>query len=663
METGQVHEFTVTVEENTFVQLVVEQRGIDVVIKVTSPAGKVLGEYDTPNGDQGAENVSFLAGAAGTYRITIRPLDANNRQTGHYQITLTDLREASEQQLRNKKNQEAAKVKGIALLAELDATIKQVKAPVTRINAQLQTAELLWDLDEKRAAKYLADAASEAKEYLIAVSVAGEEYDAQYQTLSQLRFQIIQALAKRDADAALNFLRATKPDYSPYTDPNFPGSQESTLEVTIADQIMAKDPKRAYEIARRTLKSGYSPSLLGSVTQLAEKEPALASELMRELVGKLLDEEKLIANDAAATMAMSMVNMRHPPQGSGPDPDPPTSFNAGRLTNDQYKQLLEKMFSEVMAYQQPGRVYSHTQGGLWNVMAGLKGMGPSLDSVIAGATAALDKKQIELTGRTMIYMDPAQQYITALPKGTVEAGLGVIEKAPAELQEQLYIQLAQQAANTGDLLQARQILNEHVTNEYQRRQALANIEQQDTSRALSNGKFEEALKKISAVRSSFERAAQLSQLAQQIGSGQKLATPAAVSLLDQARSILGPSLQAPNQDHMDALLQIARAYSNYDSKRSFEIVDPLVDQFNELCAAAHTLNGFGAEYYEYDELRMREENPLTQIANGFGEVLGSLALVNFDRAKATTDKVRAPEVRLHIYLEIAQQTIQGSREN
>src|SRR6185436_11660602 len=104
------------------------------------------------------------------------------------------------------------------------------------------------------------------------------------------------------------------------------------------------------------------------------------------------------------------------------------------------------------------------------------------------------------------------------------------------------------------------------------------MEQQETYRAMSTGKIEEALRNISALRSPRDRASQVSQIATQIAAGQQSAT--AVNLLEQARSILGSSIQAPDQEHMEALLQIARAFSNYDSKRSFEIVEPLVDQFN-----------------------------------------------------------------------------------
>lgn len=112
---------------------------------------------------------------------------------------------------------------------------------------------------------------------------------------------------------------------------------------------------------------------------------------------------------------------------------------------------------------------------------------------------------------------------------------------------------------------------------------------------------------------------------------------------------------------MNALFEIARAFSRYDSKRAFEIVDPLIDQFNELCTAARTLDGFGPEYYNNDELDLQNGNTLASIAGLMSNLLGSLALTNFDRTKSTSDRISLPEVRLRAYLDIARQTIQAAK--
>ena len=112
---------------------------------------------------------------------------------------------------------------------------------------------------------------------------------------------------------------------------------------------------------------------------------------------------------------------------------------------------------------------------------------------------------------------------------------------------------------------------------------------------------------------------------------------------------------------MNALLELARAFSRYDVKRAFEIVDPLVDQLNDLCTAARTLDGFGTEAFEDDEMELQNGNTVAQVATQVTNTLGALAIINFERAKLTADRLRLPEVRLRAYLDIAQQTLQASR--
>jgi hypothetical protein len=119
--------------------------------------------------------------------------------------------------------------------------------------------------------------------------------------------------------------------------------------------------------------------------------------------------------------------------------------------------------------------------------------------------------------------------------------------------------------------------------------------------------------------------------------------------------------QAQDENQMNALFDLARAFSKYDAKRSFEIVDPLIDQFNEISAAARTLEGFGSENFDGDELNLQNGNTVANIASQMSMALGDLALTNFDRTKAISERIRLPEVRLKVYFEIAQQTITGGR--
>jgi len=207
---------------------------------------------------------------------------------------------------------------------------------------------------------------------------------------------------------------------------------------------------------------------------------------------------------------------------------------------------------------------------------------------------------------------------------------------------------------TGQSL-GKQIINDSQMNPRARRDVLNRMERQAAQNEANQGHMEEALKHVARIQSAQERAQLVGELANQIGSGQKRAQ--ALFLLETARSLLGTSIQGENLPHMNALINLAGAFSRYDSKRGFEMLDPLVDQFNDLSNAAKTLNGFGPEYFVNGELSMQNGNSLATIAYPLSNALGTLSLTDFDRAKSTADRFLLPEVRMYVYLGILQQAL------
>ena len=652
LEQAQSQVFTITLQENTFVQLVVEQRGIDVVVRVFSPEAKTIGEFDSPNGNNGPEHVSFVGPAAGAYRINVSPLNPGDPSTGRFEIKLLEVRPATEQEIKASKNQEVAKGKGIALVVEMEGLIAQIKSPVTRIRTQLQAAQLIWSSDEKRASKYFADATTGFKEYLASLDATDESYPQQYQAISELRYQVIQILADRDPDAALSFLYSSKPPPNPTETRRYSSSQEGLFELAIANQIARTDPNRALQIARQTLKTHYSTNLVSTVGLLRLKNPELAAQFASEIASKLLNE-KLLTNPEAASVAVNLLRFGHQQNnGSVLSPDGP---RVAILGDEQYRELLQKAVTEALSYsQRPSSQSSPERDAAMNLLDGLRQCGSELDTVSGGSAAAVAKKVTELSGQDPAVADQYQKIIADSPADTV---LETIENTPVDQREQLYIQLASREVNKGDLARARQIVNQRVTNPYQRRNALASITQQEISVAIGKGKIDEALRIIGGLRTPRDRAIFITQIAPQIGAGQKRAN--AINFLEQAKSLLGPSLPAQDQSQMQALVEIARAFGKYDVKRSFEILDPLIDQVNDLCTAARTLEGFGMESYDDEELNLQNGGSVPQAALQVTNALGTLALANFERARAASDRLRLPEVRLRAYIEIAQQTIQN----
>jgi hypothetical protein len=645
LQPGQPHEFTVELQENNFIQLVVEQRGIDVIVKVFSPAGKSLGEFDTPNGAEGPEHVSFVAVAAGSYRVVVGPLDPKDMTTGKYQIKIAEVRKATDQELKTSKNLEVTKAKGIALLADIETMIPQIKSAQVRMKAQLQAAQLLWDIDQKRASSLFADATATMKEYI--ASIHPDDLHLFHHTIGQLRSEIVQALAFRDPDAALSFLHSTSHMISSAFDQRDHLRQESALELAIADQIMRNNPKRALQMARQNLKRGYSSNLLNTLLELRRQDPQLGAELANEIAEKLINE-KLLSNADAAYLAGTLV--RYLPK-SEVSPVSTNNVSSPILPEDRVKELIQKVFDEVMSYSPPARPsHDSARDAVWNLLHALKSI-TALDTITPGGTAAIDKKLAEIQG--------SRFGATLSRRVEDQLSLEEIGKMPVEVRDQQYLQLAYSESNKGNPTRGRQIVTEHVTNPWQRRQAFSQLDQQELNLAMNKGNAEQLLRILSGIRKSRERAQQLSQITSYIGPGLKRA--AALNLLEQARSLVGPSVEAQNQEEMQALLEIARAFSRYDVKRSFEIIDPLIEQFNALSLAARTLDGFGQDYYDEEELDLQNSNPVANVMTQISSVLGTTAVVNFDRTKATADRIRAPEARLKIYLDMAQQIINATK--
>lgn len=89
---GGVEEATIRLRAGESADAVVRQQGIDVVVELRAPDGRLLASVDSPNGRQGDEPVPILAETGGVYRLTIRPIAANE-PPGRISIELIAVRD------------------------------------------------------------------------------------------------------------------------------------------------------------------------------------------------------------------------------------------------------------------------------------------------------------------------------------------------------------------------------------------------------------------------------------------------------------------------------------------------------------------------------------------------------------------------------------------
>ncbi len=91
---GEAHSYLLTLTAGQFCHVVVDQRGIDVVVSFYGLDGAKMVEVDTPTDTNGQEPISLVAENSGVYRLEVRSL-AKNAPSGRYEVKLEELRAAT----------------------------------------------------------------------------------------------------------------------------------------------------------------------------------------------------------------------------------------------------------------------------------------------------------------------------------------------------------------------------------------------------------------------------------------------------------------------------------------------------------------------------------------------------------------------------------------
>lgn len=88
---GETHVYQATLIAGQYLHITVNQRGIDVVLRLASPDQKGLVEMDSPNIRQGQEAIAVTAEQSGDYRLEIVST-SKNVPSGQYEVTVDALR-------------------------------------------------------------------------------------------------------------------------------------------------------------------------------------------------------------------------------------------------------------------------------------------------------------------------------------------------------------------------------------------------------------------------------------------------------------------------------------------------------------------------------------------------------------------------------------------
>ena len=91
----QSHTYRITLSARQFMNVILDQDGIDVAVQVMGPDGKQIFGFNSESDLRGRECVPLVAEAAGDYRLIVRPFQ-KTAAAGGYQIRIEEVRAATE---------------------------------------------------------------------------------------------------------------------------------------------------------------------------------------------------------------------------------------------------------------------------------------------------------------------------------------------------------------------------------------------------------------------------------------------------------------------------------------------------------------------------------------------------------------------------------------
>jgi hypothetical protein len=466
----------------------------------------------------------------------------------------------------------------------------------------------------------------------------------------QLRAEMLQMLAQRDARLARELLRATRPPASQAGNGR-EGAEylDRETDLNLATQIASSDPKLAAEIAQESLSKGFAYQLPRLVEAIREKDPEVAARLASDIMTKLRTE-KLESSSEARNFAISL--LRIATESAETDAKDKQKKPTPLLDQTSLRELTEMVAAE--ALRSPAQ-NADMLSSLQTMMPIVEKYAPARVGQIRqkAPSAVVVTEDDEVEGDEMVEMG---KYRTLIDTGSADELLSAAPKASEGMREMLYQRAASKIMEEGDAERARQVITEKVQNPEQRKLMLAQLDKIAAATAAEQGKVEQTRKMLATLHTNEERVMLLAQLAS--GAAAKGQKKIALQLLEEARGMLGQ--RAKNINQLGAQLMVARAYAQLDPSRSLAILEPIVDQLNELLGAATVLGGFFVEELVRDDEIML--GPLSMFFGVASNVLlqqyvadiTTLARADFDRTKALLDRFQRDEIRTMARLMLAQ---------
>lgn len=567
--------------------------------------------------------------------------------------------------------------KAFVLLINLAREAEQFALPLNRITARVAIGDLLWVKDEKQARIVFQNAISDLSSLID--QIPQENADASDEAISEryiilsdarnLRSELLLSIAPRDPKFALEaLLELSRKDVngaSLFED-------EKTLELNLAAQITLKDPKLAYELAKKNLDEGITSNLFSTLEDIYKKDAELGGKLAQDIVAKIKTADTTI-NLSSGSLTNSMSNTVHPTISSNTMKKNVESsgFTISSWELQTFLETLKKLERQATKNKKPAVLSENSYKEVIDVLAQLYLKQPYLSSYELAKTiteitkyfpAKAQAIRSKLGQQEVAILDTlatTEKFQSEVEGKSVDEIMQTIEKKTASERDDLYWKSAEKAFAEGNIEDAKKLHGKMKTKrEHDYLEKV--IENALPLELAEKGDLSEVRRLLGKLKTNEERVEVLTTLA--ISVVEKNDKKTASALLEEARTIYTGRMKS--RKNLATVLHLTQAYAVLDAEQSFVFLESNISYFNEIIGAAILLdefNEFGST--QNDELRLDtiRSQSYQNIPKGV-KLLKNLAVADFERAVQFAERFSRSEIRFFARYRILESLLDPNAE-
>jgi len=526
----------------------------------------------------------------------------------------------------------ALRAKAFDLLESSAGQLGTLQSAENRARLAANIADSLWQHDEKRARDLLRMVESDIRTELQKYDPLNPDHPS-LMVFMKLRVDTTERIAKHDPEAAVAFLKATKPNSVEPPAPRRAVYQDQpNVELQLAQQVVRKNPEAALILARESLDRGFSYDLVPVFRQLNRKNKDFAQELFNDIVQKL-QRTNLVEDWNARYLAFNLVRTVRPPA----------------VNESSFRDLLSVF---IKTAQKNGCANKSTvEDGRWEFCEWLAREMPDMQKFDPGA-AQLRQRNMNPEADSYSYVSPHQEFFDLLNDGANEELTAFAAKHP-EIATEVYSRLIERERMLGNIDAARK-LTTNIPDPERRKTILAQLDNEEKKLEITDAMLAEIEEKLEKKVLPFERAMYLLSQGHRFGQGDRTL---ALKFLKRAADVVDN--MKPGKDQARAQLLLAVLYSYEKSDRGMAIMQSLVPKLNELVEVAARLDGFETNYLRDGEWNMSANGIVGELLTMLAQFAGPFAWQDFDRAVSLASGFDRPEIRLMAHVKLAQGILAG----